>query len=274
MEHERSLGLIMIDNARELGGYKTRDGRQIKHGLLLRTAKLSNATAGDIEKLVNEYRLGTIIDFRMGAEAAAEPDPEIEGVERYNISIMNEMELRKQREMMDIDPGDLMKDPIKGFKTALELKIVSDEMYINFLDNEAGKKGFSEFFRLLLNEAPDRAVLWHCTSGKDRTGLAAVLLMTALGVDRETCMADFLLTNEFNKDKIAQTRVFLDIALKPEDKHLLNDMLVVLDGVNESFMEKAIDFMDSKYGSVMGYINNELHITDSEIAKLKEKYLI
>ena len=274
MEHERSLGLTMVDNARELGGYMTRDGRQIKRGLLLRTAKLSNATAGDIDKLVNEYRLHTIIDFRMGAEAAAEPDPEIEGTERHNISIMNEMELKKQREMMDMDPGDLMKDPIKGFKTALELKIVSDEMYINFLDNEAGKKGFEEFFRLLLDESPDRAVLWHCTSGKDRTGLAAVLLMTALGVDREVCMEDFLLTNEFNKDKIAQTRMFLNLALKPEDKHLLNDMLVVLDGVNERFMEKAIDFMDNKYGSVMDYINNELHITDSEIEELKEKYLI
>ena len=274
MEHERALGLIMVDNARELGGYRTRDGRRIKHGLLLRTAKLSNATAGDIDKLVNEYRLHTIIDFRMSAEAAAEPDPKIEGTERHNISIMNEMELRKQREMMDMDPGDLMKDPIKGFKTALELKIVSDEMYINFLDNEAGKKGFEEFFRLLLDESPDRAVLWHCTSGKDRTGLAAVLLMSALGVDREVCMEDFLLTNEFNKDKIDQTRMFLNIALKPEDKHLLNDMLVVLDGVNERFMEKAIDFMDQKYGSVMGYINNELHITDSEIEELKEKYLI
>ncbi len=61
----------------------------------------------------------------------------------------------------------------------------------------------------MLDTEPERAVLWHCTGGKDRTGLAAMLILSALGVDEETVVKDYLLTNEFNAQRIAGTKQYL-----------------------------------------------------------------
>ena len=86
----RSLLLTGVGNARELGGYTTEDGRTVKHGVLLRTAKLADATEDDIQRLLTVYRLAVDVDFRSDGEVESAPDPEMEGVEYLNIHIMDE----------------------------------------------------------------------------------------------------------------------------------------------------------------------------------------
>ena len=85
-----SLLLTGVGNARELGGYTTEDGRTVKHGALLRTAKLADATEEDIQRLLTVYRLAVDVDFRGDGEVESAPDPEMEGVEYQNIHIMDE----------------------------------------------------------------------------------------------------------------------------------------------------------------------------------------
>ena len=271
--YKQSIGLLSIKNARELGGYKTEDGRCVRRGVLLRTAKLQKASDEDIKKLIDVYRLGTIIDFRMNQEADHAADPVLDGVKYYRIGIINEMELQRQNDIKEVDIPDYSADPLKALERALESGIVNEYMYVGFLKNDVGKKGFRDFFKLVLSEAPDRAVLWHCTSGKDRTGLAAVLLLSALGVDEETCMEDFLLTNVYNRDRIEKLKSYLDMSLREGEKTVLADMLIVFDGVSGKFMENAIKYMKQEYGSVIGYIKEGLGITGDEIERLKEKYL-
>ncbi|MBQ3427302.1 MAG: tyrosine-protein phosphatase [Clostridia bacterium] len=272
--NKQSIGLTGVSNARELGGYKTIDGRIVKSGLLLRTGRLDKATAEDIRRLEVDYKVGVIVDFRMPAEAVHAPDPDISGAERYSISIINEAEMIKQQKQKGIDMAMMYSDPLIFLKMALESKVVHPGMYIDFLKSNAGKAGFARFLRLAIDAPHDRALLWHCTSGKDRTGIAAMLLLEIFGVSKETIMEDFLLTNEFNREKIEKMREFLDEGLEPTEKHLVNDLLVVLDGVNGSYMENALEYMKSEYGSVMGYISSELQLSDADAEILRNKYLV
>lgn len=80
-ENSQSLSLTGVGNARELGGYASEDGRTVKRGVLLRTAKLSKATDEDIERLLSVYHLAVDVDFRGDFEVEDAPDPEMDGVE-------------------------------------------------------------------------------------------------------------------------------------------------------------------------------------------------
>lgn len=272
MDNSRSLKLKCVSNARELGGYIASDGRTIKRGLLLRTGRLDEADTEDIASLCG-YNVGAVIDFRMPAEAETAPDPDLSGANYFNLSILNEAEIIKQDDEMSIDLKWIKSDPIRFLRMALDAKVIHPDMYIDFLRSDEGKAGFARFFRILLDTPTNKAVLWHCTSGKDRTGVAAMLILSALGVDEETIIYDYLLTNEFNSERIMKTTIFLMSNLDDDEKPRIPDMLVVLDGVNKSYMQNAVDYLKSEYGSVMGYIKTELGISDDETEILKKRYL-
>ena len=89
-ENSQSLSLTGVGNARELGGYAAEDGKTVKRGVLLRTAKLVDAAEEDIERLLSVYHLAVDVDFRGDFEVEKAPDPEIEGVEYLNIHIIDE----------------------------------------------------------------------------------------------------------------------------------------------------------------------------------------
>jgi protein-tyrosine phosphatase len=108
----------------------------------------------------------------------------------------------------------------------LDSGIISDQMYVEFLQGETGKAGFRNFFRVLLETPEGSAVLWHCTNGKDRTGVAAMLLLGILNVDEETIMADFMLTNTFNEAEITATRQQLQKYIQDEAK--LDELLELI----------------------------------------------
>ena len=268
MSLQQSISLNSIKNARELGGYRTADGRTVKNGLLLRTGKLDEISAADIKALTDIYRLEHIIDFRMSMELPGAPDPVIDGALYHHLDVIDVQAFFSEK-MPGIDIGAL--DDLQIAELTIQSGVQNDRMYIGFLMGEMGKSAYSEFFRILLDAEPDRAVLWHCTGGKDRTGLAAMLLLSAFGVDEETIISDYLLTNTYNAPKIAATRSFL--TEKGYDERFISQAVIVYAAVNESYMRNAIDYLKREYGSVTGYIRNELHIQQAEIDSLKEKYL-
>ena len=258
-----------IDNSRELGGYTSSDGRKIRSGVLLRTAKLDAISDEDIRILRDKYRLQDIIDLRMEVERIGADDPEIDGARYSHLDVLD---------FSDMMPEDAEQADINGFslpeivELMTQTGMLTDKMYIGFLMNKKGYDAFSGFFRILLEADPDRAVLWHCTSGKDRTGLAAMLLLTALEVDEETIVSDFILTNEYNASRIEATRKYL--TAQGCDNELIQKGLLVFDMVDESFLRTAMNYLKKEFGSVKGYITDALNITEDEINSLKEKYLV
>ena len=161
-------------------------------------------------------------------------------------------------------------DPVRRMTAILEAGVISDQMYAEFLQGEIGKAGYRDFFRVLLETPEGNAVLWHCTNGKDRTGVAAMLLLGVLNVDEETIMEDFMLTNLYFEEEISAMQKQLGAYI--QDEGLMEDFLVASKGVAASYMRNAIDYIKENYGSIPGYVKAELGLTDADIVKLKMLY--
>lgn len=266
---KNAIDLPGVSNARELGGYPVGD-KYIKKGVLLRTGGLNGAAPEALSILSETYRVRTVVDFRMKTEQDRLPDPHIEGAENIAASVI------EFEDYPDNDPAlfeEFVKpnaDRMKLFELAYSSGVVGYDAYDLFLLGERGKTAYRRFFGVLL-EASDGAVLWHCTDGKDRTGCAAMLLLLALGASRETIMEDYLLTNISNAaifDAVQQKAVAL--LMSPEKR----DALIFMSGcVVGRYMEHALETLNERYGSVIGYLRDELGVGDTEINMLKEKYL-
>lgn len=269
-EKEQTLNMSTISNARQLGGYKTKDGKTVRKDVLLRTAALTEASQEELDQLVEQYNLAAIIDLRASYELAEEPEPVVDGVAQYHFKIMDE-QLMAQRAagIADIlmDPNV---DPVKRMMAILDADVISDQMYVEFLQGQTGKAGFREFFRVLLETPEGSAVLWHCTNGKDRTGVAAMLLLGVLNVDEETIMEDFMLTNVLFREEISAMREQLGKYI--QDEAMLDELMVTGKGVHAPYMRNAIDYIKENYGDIPGYVKAELGLTDADIAKLQILY--
>ena len=266
----QTLGMETLGNARELGGLRTADGRTVKRGVLLRSAKPCGASDSDRARLTAAYHLAVITDFRMSYERALEPNPEIAGVSDIWCPIIDEDLVRANlsgEKATQMQAGSAF----EKLKIAVDSGIVGEDMYVNFLSGAQGKKGYNEFFAQLKALPAGSSLLFHCTQGKDRTGLGAMLILSALGVDEETIMADYLLTNEFNAKLIEKERAMLSSYNLSEEQTAL--YLSVMDYVNPVFMQKALTWLKTAYGSPLGYIQQELGVTDADLEALKAKFL-
>ncbi len=116
-----------------------------------------------------------------------------------------------------------------------------------------------------------RSLLFHCTQGKDRTGCAAMLILSALGVSEDIILEDYMLTNIFNAGLIENDRKMLLSRGIKEDE--LKKYMFVLNSVNIEMMTNALSWLKENYGSPVGYIIHELGINENEIEKLKSKFL-
>ena len=267
LQNTQSINLTSVGNARELGGYLTNDGRKVKHGVLLRTAALYRISSDDVTRLTKDYNLSVIADLRMSLEAESKPDPVIEGVKYVNLRVINEELFKQELEKKLAFEGDA----VKRLMMIADSGLVSHDMYVGFLSEESGKKAYSEFFRELLALPSGHSLLFHCTQGKDRTGCAAMLILSALGVSEETILADYMLTNTFNADLIDSQRKMLSSHGVNESD--IEKYMIVLDEVNPRTMNTVLSWLRENYGSPVGYIINELGINEDEIAALKAKFL-
>lgn len=267
---DQSLELTSLANARELGGYRTQSGTTVKKGLLLRSAALAEVSEEEKAHLINDRNLYAIVDLRASFEVAEEPDPVFEGVKQVNLQIMDEQKM-VERVGENVDK---LRDPdvelAERMLFLLESEIISDQMYVEYLSTRQGKDGYREFFRILLETPEGSSVLWHCTNGKDRTGVAAMLLLGVLNVDEETILADYMLTNLFLAEEIEPMRKALEPHI--QDKELLEELLVAGRGVYAPYMRNAMDYIKDNYGDIPGYVKAELGLSDADIAKLQQLY--
>ena len=268
---KQAIDLPGVRNARELGGYHAGD-KHIRPGLLLRTAIMNNAMPETVNKLTGEYRLQTVIDFRMTVERGAVPDPEIPGAKNIHLPVI-EIEDYPPPDPKMLEEYENGGDRIKMFEMSYDAGMLSPELYSGFLLGERGKRAYREFFRVLLESNPGKgAILWHCTDGKDRTGCAAMLLLTALGASRETIIYDYMLTNEYNAGQIEAVRQKTAAYPMPPEKR--EALLFMCGAVTEKYMTNAISALNKKYGSIEGYLREELNVGSAELEALRNKFLI
>lgn len=130
---------------------------------------------------------------------------------------------------------------------------------------------FRDLFQTLL--AAEGAVLYHCSAGKDRTGVATGLVLTALGVPRETVLADYALSNRYYRMDVSQAATRAPTAEMRMFASLPPEVVKVFQGVEPEYLEAVFQEIDRRYGGFDVYLQKELGVGPAEIAKLKATYL-
>lgn len=262
-----------IVNARDLGGYTMLDGRIVESRRLLRAAHLADATDEDIRNL-ERLPVTAIIDFRKEQEKMGKADREVPGARYTSLPVDpsgNAMATATEEEKKKFS-GQKKFDVKKVIVFAAfnkKAQAVAREMYPTLLFDPDCQQQFARFFRLVL-ETENGAVLFHCTQGKDRTGIASALLLAALGADRETIVADFDATNRvYEKDVRKYSRRVKFLGGKEEEVGVVKAFL----GCNTENFIKALDRIDQEFGSLQAYLKGPIGLTDADIQTLRERYL-
>lgn len=248
-EDHRKIVLDGTSNTRELGGYKTEDGRSLKWGVLYRSDKLSELTDADQEYLL-QLGIKRVIDFRSSEEKQNEPDQLPSTLKYIEMPIEADGAIRPKVEA--ILKGDLNED-VGAILVETNKEFISDFSGVY--------KGFIE--SLIENQEP---TLFHCTAGKDRAGFAAALVLLAVGVPEKIVIEDYMKTNKYTEDTIQDYINKINLySLGSVDAEILRPLL----GVEERFIRAALDEIKQKYGSVENFIRDELKIRDESIIELK-----
>ena len=242
-------------NFRDLGGYLTEDGREVKWGLFYRSDNLHNLTDADLEK-VSELGIHLVCDFRGPEEKEEEPDR----LPTVNPPAVAELEIW--------DPSF----SAAGFREKLESGNLGDhdlgEILVEGNRLFAGKFSdrYAAMFELIM-QPENLPVLVHCTAGKDRAGFASALILRTLGVPLETIYDDYLLTNYYSAEKIARAVFMIRAAsLFQVDE----DQLRAVVGVERRFLEAGFDGINEQYGSFENYRREALEIDDKQLAALRK----
>ena len=264
----RAVGHIPFDglpNTRDLGYLKTTTGKAIASRKLLRSGALHGASEADLVKLQDEYDVHTVIDLRTHEEKEKQPDPhkkmpEVAFVEAPILGF-SATGITRENGLMGMlkTLGNLKAHP----------KQLMIDLYPSMLLGETGIHGYTNFFEALVNN-DEGAVLWHCSAGKDRAGLAAVLLLHVLGVSKEDILADYLATNQFLEGRADELKELIPHVLQTED---ILSSLKIFNSTDEEFLNAGIEGVEKKYGSLDGYLEQALGIDESKKERLCSLYL-
>lgn len=239
-----------ISNARDLGGIRCAGGRRVKSGALLRTAELDRVSAADMETLTRVYALRHVVDLRDASEIALRPDLAVAGARYTAIPVLPELPYKSRS--VDLKPSEIMEQFVLLYRIMAE--------------HEFCARAWSGFFRVLL-AARGETVLWHCVQGKDRTGIAALLLLCALGASMEEAREDYFLTNA------ALGRDYERLEQSGADERELAFMKIVLYVFPEcldTFIRRAAEL----YGSLDGYLKKAVGLTGDDFELLRDSYTI
>ncbi len=235
-------------NFRDLGGYKTKEGKYIKWGLIFRSGKLSAMTDSDLLYLAG-IPLKTVIDFRNEEEKAADPDivPSTV-VNRYEFSILSGSTTTMDEFYQAIATGDA--------EWIREMMMMANESFV--LESA---DVYSSFFEVIMDESKLPA-MFHCTAGKDRAGFGSAMFLAALGVDKETIFEDYLMTN-------LATGISLEDQVAEYGEKMGTAMYYV-NSVQREYLQTAFDTIESNYDSIGDYLEKALKV---DLEKMKSIYL-
>ena len=259
MESVHVLPVKSIPNARDLGGYVGIDDRHIKSKRLLRTGKLNKLSDEDKQYLL-DYGLQTVIDLRSKSETTTQPDIAI-----ANTTHIDDPIFAKDLTQANIEISQLQKqytkDQYAGFK----------RMCLNYHEAISQKHAQQAFYKLIVELIDAKgATIFHCSEGKDRTGMATVYILNILGVNSEVIRQDYLYSNYLLNDYRAKR----DLASrKLGESDILRANLRSLGSVSDEYLDTALIEIDKNYGGMKKYITDQLGITDEMKHALQELYL-
>lgn len=243
----RSMVMDNVQNLRDLGGYSAHDKRMTRWGKLFRSGQLSSLSSWDSIRL-DKLGLKTIIDLRTEAEIEREPI-------RYNRARVVNIPIFNQ------SLADVPSRITSGMMRKGDAVICMQDFYLQMIVDR-NRKQLAQIFDLMAD--PDNyPLLFNCTLGKDRTGMVAALLLTALGVPEETVRQDYMLSNEFiNLEQLAHLASGLSTHAQ--------ESITVIVSAHEDYLDLAFSKMRKEYGSVDKYLSKGLQLDGNKRNQLKD----
>ncbi len=260
----RHLQLEGTPNFRDLGGYETTDGRFVRWGLIYRSGVLTYLTPADMTYLA-QTGIRVVCDFRTKQENEAAPEKWISGVEVEHISLPIGTETNK-------DGTPTVQAMVAGHPTTEQLRATMTKTYGNFAFSSAPQ--YAAVFEQL--EKDQLPLLYHCTGGKDRTGVFSAFLLLTLGVPEKTVLEDYALTNKYLLDQprspamqkmMTSTGNNALAGLTPEQQQ-------VMMAADPEYLKSTLRAIETKYGSFDNYRRQELHVSDEQAATLRARLLM
>lgn len=246
------------NNFRELGGYEADEGKHVKWGQIYRGIPTGKLTGEADRRLLDSLGLRLILDLRSSGEAKKEPDYVPDGARLVQICGL----CAEDGAEIAFAPGDIE----KLMQTAEEGESISQRLYRRML---TGNKAFKELFRAL--EAGETPILFHCSAGKDRTGVAAMLILLALGASDEVICADFEQTNACRKAEI--DAVLAEHAAEIAADPACRMRYYAMAGVDPAAAPFVLDTIRREFGSAENYLETEYGLTPARLMRLRRMYL-
>ncbi|CAG9184512.1 tyrosine-protein phosphatase [Cupriavidus pinatubonensis] len=245
-ENGSELGLESISNARDLGGLAGAGSRRVRHGRLYRSGNPALASVADIERLQG-LALDAVVDFRSPGEKSADEAP---FGQRFNWIAMPVLEGSMAMDVLMPRLRESTPEDVDAFMIG-----VYRDFPVRY------RQVFGDFMR---NAQSGKTLLYHCTAGKDRTGFASLLLLSALGVGQDDILANYLESNQrnarFNTQALERITQF---GIRPE-------VMMPLLEVRASYLDASVQAIEVEYGSMDGFLRDGL---DVDVEQLRAHYL-
>ena len=245
LAYERVIDLEGTTNTRDIGGYLTNDLRTIRQRQIIRSENLSRLTAGDFQKL-EDIGVKTVIDLRTDREHDHSPTVWLgDNPPRF----------------FHFPIGDTQNDWFKAQRRLMKKNRFTEEQSLEHMKEgylmiaEEGTPSYQKLMDLVLDQA-NWPILIHCNAGKDRTGVAVTLILEALGVDRETIMEEYLLTNKIGRS--GQKAAFIAKESKKYSRFGRGPSASAwypMVGVQAEMLEAFYASVDEQYGSLDAFLN-------------------
>ncbi|MFZ3469839.1 tyrosine-protein phosphatase [Streptomyces sp. 4.24] len=263
-----------VANLRDLGGTPLPGGRTVRSGLVFRSGQLDRLDL-EADRAVAALELRTVLDFRTDVERAEHPD-RIPAGARLLIADVLADKVNADTGGAE-DSGGPGKIPAAQLKDMLSDPVVAEEhlgggkaqaLFASVYRSLVSSGSAQAAYRLMLTELADPGagpLLFHCTAGKDRTGWGATVILSLLGADDETLMDEYLSVNP--AVRIAFAPLIENFTAAGGDP----DLALALIGVFPSYLEAALEEVDTRYGSMEKYVREGLGVPDETVEALRAR---
>ncbi|MGD6746077.1 tyrosine-protein phosphatase [Streptomyces sp. BH106] len=260
----RQIPLQGAVNVRDIGGYHARGRGRVRYGLVYRADALSDLTDADVAEVAG-LRVGQVVDFRVPFEVRTD------GADRLPAGLAV-----TARSVSDGGQYEQMMTAIASKDPAVQQELLGNgraaaamrATYRMFVTDAANRARFAETLRDAAYGGRG-ALLYHCTSGKDRTGWMTYVLLSLLGVDQRAAERDYLASNAFRAAHDAQVREGLRQAGLMRNP----DLLIPVQEVRMEYLDAAREQVRDAFGGMRGYVAEGLGV-DRRVAGMLRARLV
>ncbi len=257
---ERRLPLEGGDNFRDIGGYRTEDGRYVRWGRLYRSNDLASLSGSDLRYLAS-LDVQLVCDFRSVPERSREPNKAI--VVEDVPTVTAELPIK----VAGVDPVDMRERIRTGRVSSEGLERTMVAAYRSFVTDFSDQ--WADLFERI-SEPGNLPTIVHCTAGKDRTGFASALVLLALGVPKSTVYEDYLATNRYRAGHNRWLHRLVPIYSLFRTRG--GDLDPLLEA-RRPYLAASFDAIEERYGSVDGYLEQRLGVTPERRERLRHIFL-